>query len=125
MLDLKFIREQPEIVQKAITDKNIKLDLQALLELDRLVLQLKRETEEVQAERNRNAKAGGQLMPYQYVELNSLLLGGADLQAVEARKHAMQIENRAVVIEKGKQLGAKLAQLEPSLRDLEAGLRTL
>ena len=97
MLDLKFIREQPEIVQKAIVDKNIKLDLQELLELDRQVLEAKRETEEVQAERNRNAKAGGKVSP----------------------------EERAVLIEKGKQLGARLAELEPTLRDLEAKLRVL
>ena len=97
MLDLKFIRDQPEIVQKAIADKNIKLDLSALLELDRQVLEARRETEEVQAERNRNAKAGGKVSP----------------------------EERAVLIEKGKQLGARLAELEPSLRDLEARLRTM
>jgi seryl-tRNA synthetase len=97
MLDLKFIREQPEIVQKAITDKNIKLDLSELLELDRQVLEARRETEQVQAERNRNAKAGGKVSP----------------------------EERAVLIEKGKQLGARLAELEPTLRDLEARLRVL
>jgi seryl-tRNA synthetase len=97
MLDPKFIRENPEIVQQAIQDKNIKLDLQALLTLDQQVLEAKRETEEVQAERNRNAKAGGKVSP----------------------------EERAALIEKGKQLGARLAELEPSLRDLEAQLRLM
>ncbi len=97
MLDIKFIRENPDVVRKAIQQKNIKLDLDALLELDARMLSLKRETEEVQAERNKNAKAGGKVSP----------------------------EERVVLIEKGKQLGARLAELEPLLRDLEKELREL
>ena len=97
MLDIKFIRENPDIVRKAIRDKAINLELDALLALDGRVLALKRETEDVQAERNRNAKAGGKVSP----------------------------EERAALIEKGKQLGARLAELEPELRDLEAQMRGL
>ncbi|NLY73746.1 MAG: hypothetical protein GX075_00375 [Firmicutes bacterium] len=34
MLDINFIRKNPEIVKKAIADKLMKVDLDRLLELD-------------------------------------------------------------------------------------------
>jgi seryl-tRNA synthetase len=34
MLDIKFIRENPDIVKKAISDKSSKVDLDAFLVLD-------------------------------------------------------------------------------------------
>jgi seryl-tRNA synthetase len=95
VLDIRFIRENPDAVRLAIQQKNVALDLEALLDVDRRLLDLKRETEEVQAERNRNAKAGGKVGP----------------------------EERAALIERGKALGARLAELEPRVRELEAELR--
>ena len=34
MLDLKFIRDNTKVVEKAIKDRGMKLDIKALLELD-------------------------------------------------------------------------------------------
>ena len=97
MLDIKFIRENPEIVRQAIEKKGVSLDLDTLLELDRQVQGLKRTIEQLQAERNANAKAVARARP----------------------------EERANLIEKGKEIGRQLAGLEPQLRALEAQLKNL
>lgn len=97
MLDIKFIRENPEIVRQAIEKKGVALDLEALLELDRQVQGLKRTIEQLQAERNANAKVAARARP----------------------------EERAGLIEKGKAIARKLAGLEPQLRSLEAQLKDL
>ena len=97
MLDLKFIREQPEIVRDAIQKKNLKLDLTALLELDARIQAAKKQTEDVQAESNRTAKS----------------IPSADAAS------------RPELIARGKALKTELATLEPALRDLEAELRVL
>lgn len=97
MLDIKFIRGNPEMVRQAIEKKGVELDLDALLELDRQVQGLKRTIEQLQAERNANAKA-----------------------VARAR-----LEERAALIEKGKEIGRRLAGLEPELRALEVQLKNL
>jgi len=97
MLDLKFIRENPEIVRKALEEKGGTLNLDELLTLDKQVLDLKRQTEALQAERNANAKAAGKSKP----------------------------EERAALIEKGKAIGDQLAELEPQLRELDLKLKNL
>jgi seryl-tRNA synthetase len=97
MLDIKFIRENPETVKKAILEKAEKLNLDALLELDAKILALRKETEEVQAEANRVAK---------------------EIPKAEASE-------RTGMVAKGKELKTKLTDLEPALRNLEAELREL
>jgi len=97
MLDIKFIRENPELVRQAIEKKSLDLDLDHLLELDRQVQRLKRTIEQIQAERNANAKAAARAKP----------------------------EERAALIEKGKEIGRRLAELEPKLRALEVQLKNL
>lgn len=97
MLDIKFIRENPEVVKKAILEKAAKLDLDVLLELDARILDLRKETEEVQAEANRVAK---------------------EIPKAEAAA-------RGEMVVQGKNLKTKLTDLEPALRKLEADLRGL
>jgi len=97
MLDLKFIRENPDLVRKAIEQKGLALDLDELLALDRELAELKRNIEGLQAERNANAKAAGKVPPHE----------------------------RTALIEKGKRLAQQLAELEPRLRELEARLKQL
>ncbi len=97
MLDIKFIRENPEIVRRALEQKGGTLNLDELLALDRQVMELKRKTEQLQAERNANARAASKARP----------------------------EERAALIEKGKEIGKKLAELEPQLRELESQLKDL
>ncbi len=63
MLDIKFIRENPELVAKGAKDKNFKIDIPRLLELDSVCRTLQSETENLQAERNRLSKSIAQAAP--------------------------------------------------------------
>ena len=56
MLDIKFIRENTEIVKKAIIDKRVDVDLDALLDLDGQRRNLLSETETFQATKNAFSK---------------------------------------------------------------------
>ncbi len=52
MLDLKFIREHADTVRQAAADKNVSLDLDALLELDGQVREAKTRVDTLRAQRN-------------------------------------------------------------------------
>lgn len=56
MLDIKFIRDNADIVKKAITDKRVDMDLDALLDLDAQRRTLLAETETFQATKNAFSK---------------------------------------------------------------------
>lgn len=56
MLDIKFIRENPDKVKKAIADKRINLDLDRLLDLDLKRRDLLTESEGLQAAKNQVSK---------------------------------------------------------------------
>lgn len=53
MLDIKFIRENPEKVKKACADKNILVDVDKFLELDKTARALQLEIENLRAEKNK------------------------------------------------------------------------
>ena len=52
MLSLNFIRDNRDTVEKAIADKNVKLDLGELLGLDAEVRAMKSEVDELRRQRN-------------------------------------------------------------------------
>lgn len=56
MLDIKFIRENKELVEKNNATRNVKIDLKKLLELDEAVRAKKVELEGLQASRNTGSK---------------------------------------------------------------------
>lgn len=56
MLDIKFIRENPKLLQKACKDKNFLVDIDKLLELDAFIAEKQRELESLQLERNKKSK---------------------------------------------------------------------
>lgn len=56
MLDIDFIRQNPEIVQKAVTDKDIDLDIDKLLEFDKKRRELILKVDELRKQRNLAAK---------------------------------------------------------------------
>ena len=97
MLDLKFIRENPDLLRDAIAKKHIALDLTELLTLDSSILAKKQQTETIQAEANRVAK-----------------------QIPQAAADA-----RADMVQHGRDLKGQLTSLEPELRELEAQLKAL
>lgn len=53
MLDLKFIRENPQVVQKAAKDKGIDIDINHVLEIDNKYCELKQSVQKLREERNR------------------------------------------------------------------------
>jgi seryl-tRNA synthetase len=57
MLDLDFIRQNPESVRRAISSKAVDLDLDKILALDQVVRNLKRQIEKLRQERNAISKA--------------------------------------------------------------------
>ncbi|MBU0759250.1 MAG: serine--tRNA ligase [Candidatus Omnitrophica bacterium] len=58
MLDIKFIRENPDIVKKSIKDRNLKIDIDQLLKLDADKRKFLIESEELKAEKNKASKGG-------------------------------------------------------------------
>ncbi|MBU1006660.1 MAG: serine--tRNA ligase [Candidatus Omnitrophica bacterium] len=58
MLDIKFIRENPDIVKKAIKDRNIKLRIEDLLGLDMQKRKILMEVEGFKSEKNKASKGG-------------------------------------------------------------------
>lgn len=97
MLDLKFIRENAEVVKQAIVVKSVELDLDEVLKLDRELVAMKQRVEAMQTERNANAKRVPKASP----------------------------EERPALIQLGKDLSAELKSLEPVLREEEEKLKSL
>src|SRR3990167_3788187 len=58
MLDLKFIRENPDAVKTAIKNRNLELDIQEVLDLDTERRKILVEVEALKAERNAISKKG-------------------------------------------------------------------
>ncbi len=92
MLDLAFIRAHPERVKEAVRLKNSDIDIDHLLEVDRQVLTLQRQVEELRAEQNQLSKRISQ--------------AGKDRALRES------------LITQGKELAARLKELEPALERL-------
>ena len=56
MLDIKFIRENPKIVQEACKNKNVDIDINNVLQLDKEYREKLRAKEEMQAKKNKSSK---------------------------------------------------------------------
>ena len=52
MLDIKFIRENPEKVKKAAENKQVEVDIDRLLELEEKKKEVLKEVEKLRAQRN-------------------------------------------------------------------------
>src|SRR5512134_3985519 len=98
MLDLNFIRENPDKVKVALRDLNTDAPIDEILELDRQRRELLKEVEALRQERNAGSKAIGQLMRE-----------GKKAEA-EAQKEAMA------------RLGDKISALDEQLRQVEVDL---
>lgn len=91
MLDIKFIRENAEEVKKNCENRNVKCDIDRLLELDKKRLNQLQYVEELQAEKNK---------------LNDLL-------------PSAQGDEKTVLLEQGKAVKEKLAIAEPELEKIK------
>jgi seryl-tRNA synthetase len=97
MLDLKWIRENQSAVKKAIEEKLVGLDLDQLLASDQKVLKLQHQLQELQSQRNQNAKS----IP------------------------KASNEERPALIAKGKEIGQQISDLKPATDEAEAELKNL
>ena len=87
MLDLAFIRNNPEVVKEAARVKNNSLDIDGLLELDRQVLAIQREVEETRAKQNLLTKRIQQAAKEKNTELrNALVAEGKQLSDLVKEK---------------------------------------
>src|SRR5260370_11118572 len=99
MLELKFIRENPEIVREAVRKKRSNLPLDELLELDRAVMREKQEIQDLSTRRNALSKGFKDAGPEQREALRaeSAKLGDEisrrelGLKELEERLHALEL----------------------------------
>ena len=97
MLDIKYIRENKDLVRTALQNKKVNLDLDELLSLDAEVLELKKRVQALQEEKNENAKKMPKATP----------------------------EERPALIERGRAVGQEISKIEPELALKEEGLKNL
>ncbi len=97
MLDLKFIRENKDILTQAIKEKGSSLDIDALLEADKLVTSLKSEIQDLQATRNSHSK----------------------------KIPVASAEERPALIEEGRKIGKDLDARKPALQEAEDKLNSM
>jgi seryl-tRNA synthetase len=95
MLDLAFIRNNPDVVKEAARLKNNSIDIDGLLALDQQVVNLQHEVEEARAQQNRLSK---------------------EIQQAAKEKN---IEKRNELIAQGKQLAEQIKEKEPLLAKLQ------
>ncbi len=99
MLDLKFIRTNPDIVAGAAAKKNIEVDVDEILKVDEQRRKMLVEVENLRAERNRESE-----------EIGRLKKAGRDIEAVTARM---------------REVSQRIKDLETELADSEARLENL
>lgn len=63
MVDIKQVRENPELFKKACKSKNFKVDIDRLLEIDGQLRQIKTRLQEIVTEKNKAGKELGKLSP--------------------------------------------------------------
>ena len=93
MLDIRRIREDPDTVKRAVQDKDVDLDVDALLALDAEVRSLKRRSEDLQAERKRMSKEFGRSDEETKAQLRERLAANdAELTSLREELAARQAE---------------------------------
>ncbi len=97
MLDIKYIRENADLVKKAIQLKKVNLNLDELLQLDQQSLDYKRKLQLLQEEKNSNAKKMPKATP----------------------------EERPGLIERGRAISQEISKLEPEAQAKDEELKKL
>ena len=104
MLDIKQIRDNPELVGEKLALRGDNYDIQEILNLDRLQRELESERSQLQARSNQIGKEVGQKIK-----------SGSDPKGPEI----------AALKEQGNQVKAQLGELEPKERELKAQIEAL
>ena len=97
MLDLKFIRENPDAVKKAVQLKRVSLNVDELLKADQSLLDLKKKNQTLNEEKNANAKKMKGASP----------------------------EEREAIIKRGREVGQEIDALKASTEAAEKALQEL
>lgn len=97
MLDLKFIRENPDKIKEAVKLKRVALDVDELLKCDRDLLDLKKKTQALNEEKNSNAK----------------------------KMKGAKPEEREAIISRGREIGGEIEALKPQTDLAEKRLQEL
>ncbi|RYZ60080.1 MAG: serine--tRNA ligase [Proteobacteria bacterium] len=98
MLDIKFIRENKDLVSQAAKDKRFNVDLDTLLRDDEKLRSLQAEMEQLQAERNRVSKQIASASPSERDTLK------AQVSGLKPRLEALETEVRTLGAEVERQL---------------------
>jgi len=98
VLDIKFIRQNKDLVNNAIKAKNINLNLEDLLLIDNSIIQCKKIIQQLEEEKNTNAK--------QVAKISNP-------------------EERLSLIANGRNISVKIEEIKPSLKLMEDELKNL
>ncbi len=113
MLDLAFIRSNPEVVKEAARVKNNTLDIDGLLALDQEVLTLQREVEEARARQNQLSKSIQQAAKEKNVALRNELIA-------EGKQLAELIKEKEPLLNKLQEERYQMLLLVPNIPDPSA-----
>lgn len=93
MLDIKFIRENIELVQKNCEVRNVKVDLDQLLKLDEDRKELLKKAEDLRALRNNKSK--GKPTPEEIAKLRQV---GEDIKVTEAKLDEVMVNYKELLL---------------------------
>ena len=97
MIDIKLLRENPELFQRGAEQKRMKVDIDGLLEIDRQMLDCVRQTQEIRTEQNR---------------------AGQKIAQLSSAEKPAAVKEMAALKARAKELGERLAELEPKFKAL-------
>ncbi|HTV47794.1 MAG TPA: serine--tRNA ligase [Phycisphaerae bacterium] len=112
MLDIKFIRENPEAVRQGAKAKNISIDLDPLLQLDAQRRTLQQKLQDLTTEQNRLSRDLGPLMGRIKAEKDPQIKSELEAQAQALRQKPAELKQQSAVIEE------ELKKLEPKIDEL-------
>ena len=99
MLDIKIIREQPDLIRRGAQAKRMTVDLDRILELDQAIKPLQSECESLQAERNAVSKSIAKASPEEREILKSKVSSSKErLELLEAELKVKKDELNALML---------------------------
>ena len=112
MLDIKYIRDNADLIKKGARDKRNHTDIDALLKLDAEVRPLQTQWEELQSNRNRLSKEIGKASPDQRESMK------AEVQTIKSKMESIETE---LNLKKSELEGMLLLVPQPARADVPIG----